>query len=227
MDKVKIGQFIANCRKDKKLTQEQLAEKLNISKNAVSKWERGICLMDMSLLKPLSEILEVTVTELLNGERVDKREISFKSEDILVNTINYQTKENQKKENRYILLICILSLFTIIILNLDKIFKGDSIEYLFLSIIGLIFIYLGIINYKGNILSIHWYNRRNVSKENEKSYGKLMGVGTGIIGIGLTITGILLLIFNLEEFYYILISSLIVGMIIMIYSQIKYNKGIF
>lgn len=227
MDKGKIGQFIANCRKDKKLTQEQLAEKLNISKNAVSKWERGICLMDMSLLKPLSEILEVTVTELLNGERVDKREISFKSEDILVNTINYQTKENQKKENRYILLICILSLFTIIILNLDKIFKGDSIEYLFLSIIGLIFIYLGIINYKGNILSIHWYNRRNVSKENEKSYGKLMGVGTGIIGIGLTITGILLLIFNLEEFYYILISSLIVGMIIMIYSQIKYNKGIF
>ena len=227
MDKVKIGQFIANCRKDKKLTQEQLAEKLNISKNAVSKWERGICLMDMSLLKPLSEILEVTITELLNGERVDKRNISFKSEEILVNNINYQTNENQKKENKYILLICILSIFTIIILNLDKIFKGDSIEYLFLCIIGLIFIFLGIINYKGNILSIHWYNRRNISKENEKNYGKLMGVGTGIIGIGMTITGILLLIFNLEEFYLILISSLIFGMIIMIYSQIKYNKGIF
>ena len=227
MDKVKIGQFIANCRKDKKITQEQLAEKLNISKNAVSKWERGICLMDMSLLKPLSEILEVTITELLNGERVDKRDISFKSEEILVDTINYQTKENQRKENRYILLICILSLFTIIILNLDKIFKADSIEYLFLSILGFIFIYLGIINYKGNISSIHWYNRRNVSKENEKNYGKLMGFGTGIIGIGMTITGILLSIFNLEEFYFILVSSLIVGMIIMIYSQIKYNKGIF
>lgn len=227
MDKVKIGKFIANCRKDKKLTQEQLAEKLNISKNAVSKWERGICLMDMSLLKPLSEILEVTITELLNGERVDKRDISFKSEEILVDTINYQTKENQRKENRYILLICILSLFTIIILNLDKIFKADSIEYLFLSILGFIFIYLGIINYKGNISSIHWYNRRNVSKENEKNYGKLMGLGTGIIGIGMTITGILLSIFNLEEFYFILVSSLIVGMIIMIYSQIKYNKRIF
>lgn len=227
MDKVKIGQFIANCRKDKKITQEQLAEKLNISKNAVSKWERGICLMDMSLLKPLSEILEVTITELLNGERVNKRDISFKSEEILVNTINYQTKENRKKENRYILFICILSIFIITILNLDKIFKGGSIEYLFLCIIGLIFIFLGIINYKGNISSIHWYNRRNVSKENEKNYGKLMGVGTGIIGIGMTITGLLLLIFNLEEFYYILISSLIFGMIIMIYSQIKYNKGIF
>ena len=59
MDKLKIWQFIANYRKDIKLTQEQLAEKLNISKNAVSKWERGICLMDMSLLKPLSEILSL------------------------------------------------------------------------------------------------------------------------------------------------------------------------
>lgn len=43
MDKAKTGQFIAACRKNKKLTQEQLAEKLNVSKNAVSKWERGIC----------------------------------------------------------------------------------------------------------------------------------------------------------------------------------------
>ena len=54
MDKVKIGQFISECRRNKKITQEQLAEKLDVSKNAVSKWERGICLMDMSLLKPLS-----------------------------------------------------------------------------------------------------------------------------------------------------------------------------
>lgn len=81
MDKGKIGQFIANCRKDKKLTQEQLAEKLNISKNAVSKWERGICLMDMSLLKPLSEILDVSVNDILSGEKIPEDKI----------------KENQKK----------------------------------------------------------------------------------------------------------------------------------
>lgn len=64
MDKVKIGQFIAKCRKEQKLTQEQLAEKLGVSKNAVSKWERGICLMDMSLLKPLSELLQVSVIDI-------------------------------------------------------------------------------------------------------------------------------------------------------------------
>ena len=50
MNQEKIGSFISKKRKEKKLTQEALAEKLNVSKNAVSKWERGICLMDMSLL---------------------------------------------------------------------------------------------------------------------------------------------------------------------------------
>ena len=84
MDKLKIGQFIANCRKDKKLTQEQLAEKLNISKNAVSKWERGICLMDMSLLKPLSEILGVSVNDILSGEKIPEDKIKEKSEENII-----------------------------------------------------------------------------------------------------------------------------------------------
>ena len=84
MDKGKIGQFIAICRKDKKLTQEQLAEKLNISKNAVSKWERGICLMDMSLLKPLSEILDVSVNDILSGEKIPEDKIKEKSEENLI-----------------------------------------------------------------------------------------------------------------------------------------------
>ena len=69
MEQEKIGKFIATLRKEKGLTQQELAEKLGITKNAVSKWERGLGLMDMSLLKPLSEILDVSVTEILNGER--------------------------------------------------------------------------------------------------------------------------------------------------------------
>ena len=63
MNQEKIGKFIAKQRKLKELTQEELAEKLGITKNAVSKWERGLCLMDMSLLKPLSEILGVSIKE--------------------------------------------------------------------------------------------------------------------------------------------------------------------
>ena len=59
MNQEKIGKFIAELRKEKNLTQEELANKLGITKNAVSKWERGLSLMDMSLLQPLCEILEV------------------------------------------------------------------------------------------------------------------------------------------------------------------------
>lgn len=83
MDKAKTGQFIAACRKNKKLTQEQLAEKLNVSKNAVSKWERGICLMDMSLLKPLSEILGVSVNDILSGEKISDDKIKKNQKKIL------------------------------------------------------------------------------------------------------------------------------------------------
>lgn len=91
MNQEKIGKFIAELRKQKKLTQEQLAEKLGITKNAVSKWERGLGLMDLSLLKPLSEILGVSVTEILNGEKLDE-EIDLKSEEILIDTY-YCVKE--------------------------------------------------------------------------------------------------------------------------------------
>ena len=75
MNQEKIGKFIAQKRKSKKLTQEQLAEKLGVSTNAVSKWERGLCLMDMSLLKPLSKILDVTINEILSGEEIKQEDI--------------------------------------------------------------------------------------------------------------------------------------------------------
>ena len=84
MNQEKIGKFIAKQRKLKELTQEELAEKLGITKNAVSKWERGLCLMDMSLLKPLSEILEVSINEILVGEKIETKDIEKKSEENII-----------------------------------------------------------------------------------------------------------------------------------------------
>ena len=85
MNQEKIGKFIAQKRKSKKLTQEQLAEKLGVSTNAVSKWERGLCLMDMSLLKPLSKILDVTINEILSGEEIKTEDIINKADENIVN----------------------------------------------------------------------------------------------------------------------------------------------
>ena len=70
MDQEKIGKFISLCRKEKNLTQVQLAEKLNITNRAVSKWETGKSCPDVSLMLELCDILGITVNELLSGERI-------------------------------------------------------------------------------------------------------------------------------------------------------------
>lgn len=85
MNQERIGKFIAEQRKEKHLTQEQLASQLGITKNAVSKWERGLGLMDMSLLKPLSEILHVSINEILAGEKIKQEDIPQKSEENIIN----------------------------------------------------------------------------------------------------------------------------------------------
>ena len=98
MNQEKIGKFIATLRKEKNLTQEELANKLSITKNAVSKWERGISLMDMSLLKPLCEILDISITELLNGERIVNENLKDKTDDLIKGTIDYTNKKIKKNK---------------------------------------------------------------------------------------------------------------------------------
>lgn len=70
MNQEAIGKFISTCRKEKGLTQTQLAEKLNITNRAVSKWETGKSVPDAAIMLDLCEILDVSVNELLSGERI-------------------------------------------------------------------------------------------------------------------------------------------------------------
>lgn len=85
MNQERIGKYIQGKRKIKKLTQEELASILGVSTNAVSKWERGLCLMDMSLLKPLSEALDISINEILAGEDIDSKNLLEKSEENIIN----------------------------------------------------------------------------------------------------------------------------------------------
>lgn len=116
MNQEKIGKFIAELRKEKSLTQSELAEKLNITKNAVSKWERGLSMMDISLLKPLSEILGVSVSELLNGKRLDKVDNDIINDTITNSTNIYVKKEKNKLIKRILIIISIFIVFTTSIL---------------------------------------------------------------------------------------------------------------
>ena len=96
MDLIKIGKFIANCRKEKKLTQEQLAEKLYITDRAVSKWERGLSLPDADKMLELCSILDINVNELLNGERIDMKDYKEKNEELLLELAKQDELKNKK-----------------------------------------------------------------------------------------------------------------------------------
>ena len=83
-NQAEIGKFIAKCRKEKKLTQAQLAEKLNITDRAVSKWETGKSMPDSSIMLELCEILGITVNELLSGEEIDMESFEKKADENLI-----------------------------------------------------------------------------------------------------------------------------------------------
>ena len=100
MNQIDTGKFIAGCRKEKGLTQAQLAEKLNITDRAVSKWETGKCMPDSSIMLELCNILGVTVNELLSGERI---EINNYDEKVNENLIELKRKdENNMNKNAII-----------------------------------------------------------------------------------------------------------------------------
>lgn len=104
MDQKRIGEFIQTLRKEKELTQKELAEELGITDRAVSKWENGRGIPDVSLMKPLCGILGITVSELLSGERIQQEEYREKSEFRFLDTMEVKEKTIQKK-NRSLRLV--------------------------------------------------------------------------------------------------------------------------
>lgn len=115
MDQIKIGKFISLCRKNKKLTQEQMAEKLNISVNAVSKWERGINLPDYSNMQILCDILEISLNELFAGEKLQENKIEEQSEKNILEILKFSNSKSKKYKLILIILLIILIIIFIIL----------------------------------------------------------------------------------------------------------------
>ena len=95
MNQIKIGRFIAECRKKANLTQMQLAEKLGITDKAVSKWERGVAMPDTSIMLELCDILSISVNELLSGERINMENDNQKTEQLLLDMAKELEKKNK------------------------------------------------------------------------------------------------------------------------------------
>lgn len=143
MNLEKIGKFIALNRKNKGLTQEQLAEKLGVTNKTISRWETGKYMPDLSLLKPLSEELGITLNELLSGEKIEKDKIIENSEKSIINTIDYSKEKIEKEHNK----ISIGLIITGIIISIAAltIFESESSWCSIYSIIGIIVLIIGII----------------------------------------------------------------------------------
>ena len=125
MDMEKMGKFISKLRKEKGLTQKELANQLHITDRAVSKWERGLSCPDISLLEPLANILGVSLSSLLNGEKSKSM-----SDETILHTISYVKESKKAKRKEYInyILKTSMVLLTILVLGMFLI-----VEYRFLK----------------------------------------------------------------------------------------------
>ena len=142
MDIEKIGKYIAENRKKKNMTQEQLAEKLGVTSKTISRWENGNYMPDISLLKPISEELGISLNDLLSGEKVEKEQYQEKLEENIINTIDYSNKKVNEKNNSIGLLIVIFGVLCTI--TAMSIFPSDSSWGGFYSVFGGIISLIGI-----------------------------------------------------------------------------------
>ena len=160
MDLDKIGKFIALNRKNKGLTQEQLAEKLGVTNKTISRWETGKYMPDLSLLKPLSEELGITLNELLSGEKIKEEKIVENTERNILNTIDYSSKKVENEHKKISIILMILG--AIISISALTIFNKESSWCSIYSIIGIIIFVIGLVR-------------------NSKKFKKIQKIGIGIV----------------------------------------------
>lgn len=142
MNQEKIGKFIAECRKQNKMTQSELGEKLGVTEKSISNWENGRNMPDLSLFRPLCDELHITINDLISGEKIDQANYQKRFEENIVNTIDYSTK----KLNKYNQVISfILIIFGLLIsLSAIMIFPSESSWGSIYSVFGIVIFMIGI-----------------------------------------------------------------------------------
>ena len=143
MDQVKTGQFIKAMRKEKNFTQREVAERLNISEKTVSKWETGNGLPDINLMLPLCKLLEISVNELLSGERLDEKRYFEKAEQNIMSLIEEKAEAKKKLIIAVIIAVVTLSAGLIIIL-LAELLEMELWLHIVLGVVGALIILTGI-----------------------------------------------------------------------------------
>lgn len=142
MDQIKIGKYIRKKRKEKNITQSELAEKLNITDRAISKWENGICMPDVGIITDLCKILNITINDLFSGEKVDMK----KNEKILENNLLEMAKLKEEKDKQlltleWVLVSIVISAFLTILFVASYIEMANWLKALLIVISFLILLF--------------------------------------------------------------------------------------
>ena len=145
MDQIKIGKFIAECRKKNNLTQMQLAEKLNITDRAISKWENGKAMPDSSIMLDLCNELKISVNELLSGEVLEMNNYNEKMEQNLIGIVKQKEESDKRLLTMEIVIGVLASLVLFILIFVASFVKMADWLRILLIITGLIPFMIGIL----------------------------------------------------------------------------------
>ena len=153
MDQVKIGKFIAQCRNDKNITQEELGEKLGVTNKTISRWENGHYLPDIEMMQLLSKEFNISINELISGEKISDLEYKEKAEENLIDALENSSftlkekiefhKKKWLKEHIFDIVLCIIA-WLVVVISL----KLQNVEgYLIGTISGLLVIFFYVVRY--------------------------------------------------------------------------------
>ncbi|MBQ6935213.1 MAG: helix-turn-helix transcriptional regulator [Clostridia bacterium] len=239
MDAQKCGKFIADLRKEKNLTQKDLANKLNVSDKAISRWETGKGFPDVDSLQTLSNFFNVTINELLAGENADTKTIEEIAEENIISAIAETEKSKKTKKSTIILSTIVALVLTIPLLKdsiesiIEMLWKYTLIQEPWLIIINLFvslcIFFAGLVVYKGHYKILHKYHYHNVSDFN--GYCHEIGKELMFMSLPLLISTILELWGAIEIISilskFVLSTGFIICFIFIFKTQIKYNSGLF
>lgn len=239
MTSKECGGFISELRKEKKLTQKELAEKINVSDKAVSRWETGKGYPDVTSLVSLSEYFDVSVNELLAGKRLTVENIRETADENLISVFE-QVQKNKKQQNLQVAVytsVLIVVLLPVLIIIGKELFVSmatqiqaeNIISAVISAIVGIVLLIVGILIRKGNVSILHSYHYKNVTDID--AYSKEMGSAIMFMSIPACINGFMTLFAHIKIVSVISAVLLFAGMIICVIHifkvQTKHNGSLF
>ena len=239
MTSKECGNFIAELRKENKLTQKDLAAKINVSDKAVSRWETGKGYPDVTSLVSLSEYFGVSVNELLAGKRLSIENIKETADENLISVFE-QVQKNKKHQNLqvavYTSVLIVVLLPVLIIIGKElfvsmatQILTENIISAVVSTVVGIVLLIVGFLIRKGNVSLLHSYHYKNVTDID--AYSKEMGSAVMLTCIPLLLNGFIALFSHIKIVSVIGAVLFFAGMIICVIHifkvQTKHNSRLF